>query len=146
MLNVNNFELRYISAGQPGPIYVPYRDTPQNLHQPVLAIGWVPEPNYQECRLRLKPGDRLHLYSDGVDEAMNARRELFGDQRLVRAIANGSRLQLKENVTEVLRTAENFAGRPLEDDVSALALEIDPHAVLNEIPPPVITTHETANV
>ena len=146
VLNVQTFDLRYVSAGQPGPVYVPYRDAPQNLHLPVFAIGWVPQPNYQERRLQLRPGDRLHLYSDGVDEAMNDRRELFGDQRLVRAIAENSRLPLEEHVTNVLRTAELFAGRPPEDDVSALALEIDPRAVSTDIPQPAITTPETVQV
>ncbi len=128
VLNIQTYELRYISAGQPGPVYVPRDGEPQNLHQPVLAIGWVSNPDYQERRLQLRPGDRLHLYSDAIDEARNPRKELFGQERVMRAVADSRTLTLKESVARVLREAQSFAGHAFEDDVSALAIEIEPRA------------------
>jgi len=128
VLNTRTYELRYVSAGQPGPVYIPRDGPPRNLHQAVLAIGWVSHPDYQEQRLQLRPGDRLHLYSDGINEAMNARKELFGDERVMRTVVDARSLTLKESVAQVLQAAERFAGRPFEDDVSALALEIEARA------------------
>lgn len=130
LLDTRTYELRYVSAGQPGPVYVPHDAKPVNLSQPVLAIGWVPEPNYQERCLQLRPGDRLYLYSDGVDEARTSGKELFGAARVARAVADGRNLPLNESVRRVLRQAQAFAGRPFEDDVSALAIEIEDHAAL----------------
>jgi sigma-B regulation protein RsbU (phosphoserine phosphatase) len=128
VLNTRTYELRFISAGQPGPVLVPHDGEAQNLHQAVFAIGWVSNPNYEERRLQLRPGDRLHLYSDGIDEAMNARKELFGTERMMQVVADSRTLTLKESIAQVLQAAQTFAGRPFEDDVSALAIEIAPNA------------------
>jgi sigma-B regulation protein RsbU (phosphoserine phosphatase) len=128
VLNTRTYELRYISAGQPGPVYVPHDGEPQNLHQAVFAIGWVSNPNYEERRLQLRPGDRLHLYSDGIDETMNARKEPFGTERMMQVVADSRTLTLKESIAQVLHAAQSFAGHPFADDVSALAIEIAPNA------------------
>lgn len=126
LLNVKSHMLRYISCGQPGPLYVPRDGLPRDLHEPIFAIGWVPNPNYVERRLQLRPGDRLHLYSDGIGETMNADRELFGHQRVMQTVGQSRALPLKKSLEQVLAVAEAFSGRPFEDDVSALALEIEP--------------------
>ena len=134
VLNTRTYELRYISAGQPGPVHVPQEEEPRNLHEPVFAIGWVSNPHYQEQCLQLRPGDRLHVYSDGIDEAMNTRRELFGNERVMQVIADSRSLTLKESVARVLHAAQSFAGCPFEDDVSALAIEIELNAPRPQTP------------
>lgn len=125
VLDTRTHELRYICAGQPGPLHVPRGCEPIDLSRPVLAIGWVPEPNYQEQRLQLQPGDRLYVYSDGIGEAKNAQNELFGVDRIVKALGDGRALTLDQSTTRVLEKAESFSGRRFEDDVSALSLEIE---------------------
>ena len=37
--------------------------------------------------MRLDPGDRLVLYTDGISEAMNEKNELYGFQRLYEQMA-----------------------------------------------------------
>ena len=119
VLDTRTYELRYICAGQPGPVYVPCSGEPIDLNQPVFAIGWVSDPNYHERRLQLRPGDRLYVYSDGIGEARNARAEMFGGERVLRAVADCRSIALDESLTRVMREAEEFAGCPFEDDVSA---------------------------
>ena len=132
VLNTKTMLLRYVSAGQPGPIHVPHDGQPLNLSKPVFAIGWVPEPNYQERQLQLCPGDRLFIFSDGVDEAMSAEKEPFGDQRVLQALAEQKSLELEKLTAHVLAAAQDYSGKPFVDDVSALAIEIDPHVRLRK--------------
>ncbi len=133
LLNTQTYELRYISAGQPGPVYVPLEAEPVDLTRPVFAIGWVPAPNYEEQRLELRPGDRLYLCSDGISEAKNTRKELFGADRVVQALADSRPLALNESLARVLHEAEAFAGGPFDDDVSALAIEIENRAPVSSV-------------
>jgi sigma-B regulation protein RsbU (phosphoserine phosphatase) len=128
VLNTRTYELRYISAGQPGPVYVPRDGEPVDLTRPIFAIGWVPAPDYEEQLLELRPGDRLYLCSDGISEAKNVGKELFGADRILRALADSRALALNESLARVLHEAEAFAGGPFDDDVSALAIEIEDRA------------------
>lgn len=123
VLDTGTQELRYVCAGQTDPIYAPLDGPPANLNQPGIAIGVVPDPHYQERRLQLNPGDRLYLYSDGLDEARNAEKQLFGKQRVIQTVTKTRDVGLDESLKEILRAAEGWAGHPFDDDVSAIALE-----------------------
>jgi len=60
----------------------------QRIETPGTWLGVVPEigPPMPDSELRLAPGDVMLLYTDGVTEAMNARREQFGMDRLCTAL------------------------------------------------------------
>ena len=85
------------------------------------------EDAYEERSVRLGAGDRLYLYSDGVPEAMGPDGKLFGDARLLEAIARGRSASLQESVAALLGEIERWHGgeRP-QDDLSILAVEVSP--------------------
>ncbi|MGC2298981.1 MAG: SpoIIE family protein phosphatase [Acidobacteriaceae bacterium] len=64
----------------------PYRNGEELLLEPDLPLGIAPDEKYAEHTIRLEPGDRLTLLSDGVVEARDARGALFGFER-TRAIS-----------------------------------------------------------
>ncbi|MDP2874989.1 MAG: SpoIIE family protein phosphatase [Holophaga sp.] len=69
---------------------------------------------------RLEPGDSLLLFTDGLSEAQNPDGELFGENRLEAALAQGP----GDPKTSVLLAVDAFLeGRPLEDDLTLLVLE-----------------------
>jgi sigma-B regulation protein RsbU (phosphoserine phosphatase) len=124
MLDVNSGEFRYVSAGHPGPVLVPKDAPPLALEAPTgLPIGLLAAP-YEERSVRLRPGDRIYLYSDGVTEAMNASEEQFGVQRLLSRLCQVRELSLKESLNAVLKSIEEWRCHDcLRDDVSLVALE-----------------------
>ena len=65
------------NAGHPAP----YVDGAELSTSPGLPLGLMPSTSYEECASALAPGSQLTLVSDGVVEAENARRELFGFER-----------------------------------------------------------------
>ena len=89
----------------------PYRNGEELLVSSDLPLGISPEEKYEECTCHLEPGDQLTLLSDGVLEAMDAKGELFGFERM-RAISG--------------QTAEAIAAAALrfgqEDDITVLTL------------------------
>ena len=125
ILDTHTGLFRYVVGGHPGPILVRRNAPPQTLDVPGFPIGLVPEAVYDESVLRLAPGDRLYLHSDGVDEQMNADSEEFGRRRLAKTLAACAEMSLEESLDTVV--AEITAWRSddrFTDDVSILAVEM----------------------
>ena len=122
VLNAKSRRVTYASAGHPGGILV-------NPGQPatILDQGGLPislGADYQQYDVELTPGGRLYLYSDGVTEAMNAEREMFGQQRLLQSLEKMANLPLSASVTQLIGEIHLWrGGKPIRDDVSILALE-----------------------
>ena len=53
-----------------------------------IPIGIIPGYLYQEARMRITPGVKMFLYTDGVTEAENPSKELYGDERFLSTIFN----------------------------------------------------------
>jgi len=125
VLNTETGEFRYVAAGHPGPICVPVDAAPFILDAPTgLPIGML-ESTYQEASVRLKPGDRLYIYSDGVTESMNEEGELFGKERLLSLFDQCRTAPLESSLSSAVRGVEGWGCRTcLKDDVSILALEM----------------------
>lgn len=85
---------------------------------PALPLGIVAAMEYGSTELRLEPGDRLTLYTDGVLEARNAEGELFGFERM-RAVSG-------ETAQEIADAAQQFGQ---EDDITVLTLAFAPGEV-----------------
>ncbi len=89
-----------------------------------FVLGGFRESEYHEYEMKLEPGDRLFLYTDGVPEASNASHELFCNERMLEALnkdPQGSAKQILHNVAEAVddfvKDAEQF------DDLTMLCLE-----------------------
>jgi serine phosphatase RsbU (regulator of sigma subunit) len=73
----------------------------------------------------LRHGDRVYFYSDGLTEEFNDQNEMFGDERLLRAIADSQGLDLQEAVASLVQKVVVWRGKEhLKDDVSILAVSI----------------------
>jgi serine phosphatase RsbU (regulator of sigma subunit) len=60
----------------------PFLNERELLLEPSLPLGLVAATTYGEFSVKLRPGDHLSLYTDGLLEARNALGELYGFDRL----------------------------------------------------------------
>jgi hypothetical protein len=75
--------------------------------------------------LQLEPGDAVVLYSDGITEAMNDSLELFGDERLIRAVESTDGQPAEESRAAIIRELAAFTdGAPARDDVTLVVLRV----------------------
>jgi sigma-B regulation protein RsbU (phosphoserine phosphatase) len=124
ILGLNTRELRYVSAGHPAPVHLPRGAAPDVLEGSGLPVG-VGAGDYREHTVKLQPGDRLVLYSDGVTEARNADGSHFGTRRLLSELERTRHAPLEESLRGVLAELERWRGdNPRQDDVAILAVEM----------------------
>lgn len=126
VLDMESGEVRFVTAGHPGPLHL--RADGGVIQAPTegMPIGLASEP-YRGQRLRLDPGDRLVLYSDGIVEVMSPGGRLFGRARLLEAIACNTCRALDATLNHLLDTAQHWRGsRRFQDDLSLVAIERRP--------------------
>ena len=91
-----------------------------------LMLAAIDGSEYSEHEILLKKGSRLFLYTDGVTEAQNKARELFGEGLLLSALAKTAALSAQETVQFVNEEVERFAGgEDQADDITTLMFALD---------------------
>ena len=74
--------------------------------------------------LQREKGDKRFVYTDGVVEATNAEKELFGTDRMIDALNQYAGLTPKEILAGVKSAIDTFVGEAEQfDDLTMLCLE-----------------------
>jgi serine phosphatase RsbU (regulator of sigma subunit) len=81
---------------------------------------------YREHEVRVRPGDRLVVYSDGVTAARSQDGEHFGNGRLLTELEQTRGAPLEQAVNALVKAVEAWrGGNPRQDDVAIVALEVE---------------------
>jgi phosphoserine phosphatase RsbU/P len=125
MLDITTGELVYSNAGHNPPVLLRAGGAPEMLPVPPgLVLGVMEEATYATRTIRLTPGDRLLLYTDGVTEAMDAGQRLFSDERLLGEMAGLAAAEPRRMVERIMAAVHAHAGgTPQSDDITLLALQ-----------------------
>lgn len=88
-----------------------------------MPLGLMSGMVYEEVETTIEPGECLVFYSDGLVEAHNSHREMFGNARLQAILGQGA-AQCPTLIQRLLSELESFTGRgwQQEDDVTLLTL------------------------
>ncbi len=116
--------LHYVNAGH-NPPYIRRREgaVEQFPLQGGLPLGVLAGQRWSEGEAPLRPGDILLAYSDGLTEAMNERRECFGQDRLEAFLRHPLPLEAEEALRQIVEQVDAFAaGHPQADDLTVLVL------------------------
>jgi len=117
--------LRYANAGMPGPLHISARGC-RELQLGGLPSGMFDEARYELNSVHFEPGDSILFFTDGLLEALNAKQEEFGVDRLVEICARNHSEPAEALLGRVFRAAEGFvAGHPQQDDMTAALLKLD---------------------
>lgn len=89
-----------------------------------LVLGGMEGVSYKDYELQLNPGDKLFVYTDGVPEATNRGKKMFGTERMLAALSaepDASPEKTLANVSDAVKAfvkeAEQF------DDLTMMCLE-----------------------
>ncbi|MCR4764242.1 MAG: PP2C family protein-serine/threonine phosphatase [Lachnospiraceae bacterium] len=89
-----------------------------------ILVGLNEEATYMNREFTLQPGDCIFVYTDGVPEASNASREMFGDERLVESLNRHADAAPGELIRQVREDVDQFAGgAPQFDDITMLCMK-----------------------
>ncbi len=118
-------EFRFVTAGNP-PLVVARKDGgTEVLNIEGFPIGIVEKPEYTENVIKLNPGDRVFLYTDGLTEAEDKHGNPYGEERLAAGVLDGRSISLDDCLGSIMKSISTWEGPGgLEDDLSILAFEL----------------------
>jgi phosphoserine phosphatase RsbU/P len=120
--------LRYSAAGHP-PLMLASRAAGKvrEIEENGLMLGMFPEAAYSSVEIRVGPGDRCLLYTDGVFEAKNGAQEEFGKSRCKEFLETQRDIPAASFANALLDRIAGFSGhnsaRAQEDDITLIVLD-----------------------
>lgn len=123
IFNLSTGELNYVSAGHNPPIIKKDGMYSYLQGKSGFVLGGLNGSKYFNNKEKLKKGDKLFIYTDGVTEAHNSNKELFGEGRLLKFFQeedpspNEGILKLRNTIQQFANGAEQF------DDITMLMIE-----------------------
>jgi serine phosphatase RsbU (regulator of sigma subunit)/anti-sigma regulatory factor (Ser/Thr protein kinase) len=122
VLNLQSGSIRYANAGHDLP-YIRHASGVSELYATGMPLGLMPDMDYEEKEFTIKPGETILFHSDGLAEAHNQEREMFGFPRLKDKMA--AHQGGPELIDYLVDELASFAGEgwEQEDDVTLVVLE-----------------------
>jgi serine phosphatase RsbU (regulator of sigma subunit) len=123
--------IRYAGAGHP-PLLVSNRANGEarSVEKNGFFLGMFPEAEYASLEMRLQPGDRYVLYTDGLPESKNVTGEEFGVVRCAQFMKSSAHLPAAaladDLLREIARWTARVSGSIQEDDMTLLVLDFAP--------------------
>ena len=123
VLNFKNNSLTYVNAGHNLPFKISADQTTVHTlpfsENPPLDTD--PHAVFQEKTIEFQPGETLFLYTDGITEARNNKKEFFGEHRLKEILKNKS-VSIEKKGEKVLNSVWSFIGEEKQSDDMAYLL------------------------
>lgn len=118
--------LTYINAGHNPPLILG-----KNAGDVIMlaakgvALGLMPNIEFEEKEVALHPGDVVILYTDGITEAINRKNEMFGHERIARLVEDHRHLTSREIIKLIEKEVTVYSdGQPQFDDLTLLVVKV----------------------
>ena len=109
------------SGGHPLPVLARAGVDPAPVGQPGVLLGVFEALALRDHDMRLRPGDRLVFYTDGVTEGRRGV-ELYGEERLKVAVVGGGSAQVVAD--RILREVLHFQAGAPSDDIAIVVVQV----------------------
>ena len=123
ILDIVTGELEYVNAGHNSPL-VKLNDKFEYLTSDAnLVLSAMENYEYKAYKIFLKPENSILMYTDGVTEAQNTKKEFYGEDRLINTLNNKIQ-DSKDTVENIKSDIKEFAdGASQFDDITILELK-----------------------
>ena len=128
VLDSNQRMLSLCSAGQTQPVHYSAQKGKAVLVQTegdTFPLGILDEADYKETRVQLELGDKVVFYTDGIVEAMDKEKEIFGFERLQKLVEESQTINAEALLQNIMDGVNQFVGEaPQHDDLTAIVVTV----------------------
>ncbi|HBJ76464.1 MAG TPA: fused response regulator/phosphatase [Porphyromonadaceae bacterium] len=127
VLDCKTGELVYCNGGHNSPIWVKADGTTEMLPRTGnMALGIMEDIPYNNKVIQLSPDDHIFCYTDGVTEAENAQKDLYGEPKLMDLLKGSGELSSRQVIENVTNSLKEFVGDANQsDDITMLDIKFN---------------------
>jgi serine phosphatase RsbU (regulator of sigma subunit) len=126
VIDLKSRMLNFVNAGHCPPFLRHADGSVKSLSSTRPVLGLMVDAGFRSERLRLSPGDRLLLYTDGVTEAGNDAGEEFGAERLASLLEHHPDGPLPEQFGNIMERVRGHSHGNFGDDATLLLISVSP--------------------
>ena len=125
ILDLKTGHIAYCNAGHNAPLLMESNGNVSAIDvKPNLALGLFSGFPYEGQEITISKDMTLYLFTDGVNEAENDAKELFGDERVVAMLQDIANRGPKEIIEETFaRVERHAAGANQSDDITVMCIK-----------------------
>lgn len=125
-IDLRTKEITLSSAGQVHPLMLRDGQVQRlKVKGERLPLGVMEEVRYEELKFKLKKGDTIVFFTDGVVEAMNGQRDLYGTERLEQELLSAGGFTAKALREHIIASVGQFAGKAEQhDDMTVVVVKV----------------------
>ncbi|MCR4879545.1 MAG: SpoIIE family protein phosphatase [Bacilli bacterium] len=126
IIDLKSGVIEFANAGHNAPLVFRYKEKKWSYidQSKDLVLAGLETTKYHVQSLKLLPGDCIYLYTDGVTEATNINKELYGEERLIKYLNKASRGNINKLLPNIQKDIDKFVnGAEQFDDITMLAFE-----------------------
>ncbi len=124
VLDLEKGIIKYVNAGHNPPLLYNEKRIEYVNMKTGIVLGVIEDYKYQIDEIKMKPANKLLLYTDGVTECKNDKSEFFGDIRFKDFVNKMNGNEPKAIIQAVYNELKTFAnGAEQSDDITLLCVE-----------------------
>ena len=125
LLDSKNRTLTYVNAGHPAPLIKRLGKVKLLEGEKGPPLGVSSDFSFKENKIKLKKGDLLFLYTDGLSEAKGENGERFSSEKILKLVKDAPN-DAAGLGKEVLQKIKLFSrGKPASDDLTLVAIKVE---------------------
>lgn len=125
VITPGNKRMIYCNAGHNPPILFNGASVPRRLDRGGGILGVFEHWQYEDGEVRLRAGDRLLMYTDGITENRNSAGEEYGEERLIDLLMRCEHHDVNALTAHLMEKASGFSNGSFEDDLTLVAVSVD---------------------
>jgi sigma-B regulation protein RsbU (phosphoserine phosphatase) len=123
ILNIPRGEIEYVNAGHNPPYLLTAAGITKVGMTHGIALGIMEKIHYRSEIIKIRPGEKLFLYTDGITEAFNMEEVAYGTEKLENFLRKHQDASIKEIVKASFIDVKAYVDRaPQSDDITLLAI------------------------
>lgn len=130
VLDMPTGRFRYCNAGHNAPVIIDGKTHKAKMLdvKPNLPVAIIQDMQFEMQETVITPDSTIFLYTDGLTEAENANKELFGEDRMMEVLSQTGALTAEEQVNRMLESVhQHVKDAEQSDDLTLTAIKYERH-------------------